>query len=118
MPLWDKTGWIPAPQRVAAVLWITFLMAGVATGAFFSAIDPQELKYCVSFPEVSRLGAYTVGFLHWLGSRWKGWPSNWPSESLSTSSKKPKAWAAASGSKQMPSERFRSSRCRWQAFRT
>ncbi|MGE3774154.1 MAG: hypothetical protein AB7I32_14615 [Gammaproteobacteria bacterium] len=67
MPLWDKTGWIPVPQRVAAVLWITFLMAGVATGAFFSAIDPQELKYCVSFPEVSRLGAYTIGFLlFWL----------------------------------------------------
>ena len=67
MPLWDKTGWIPAPQRVAAVLWITFLMAGVATGAFFSAIDPMELKYCVSFPEVSRVGAYTVGFLlFWL----------------------------------------------------
>lgn len=67
MPLWDKTGWIPAPQRVAAVLWITFLMAGIATGAFFSAIDPQELKYCVSFPEVSRIGAYTIGFLlFWL----------------------------------------------------
>jgi|LNFM01.1.fsa_nt_gb hypothetical protein len=67
MPLWDKTGWIPAPQRVAAVLWITFLMAGIATGAFFSAIDPFELKYCVSFPEVSRIGAYTIGFLlFWL----------------------------------------------------
>ncbi len=67
MPLWDKTGWIPVPQRVAAVLWITFLMAGIATGAFFSAIDPLELKHCVSFPEVSRLGAYTIGFLlFWL----------------------------------------------------
>ncbi len=63
MPLWDKTGWIPVPQRIAAVLWITFLTAGVATGAFFSAIDPLELKYCVSFPEVSRTAAYTIGFL-------------------------------------------------------
>jgi len=63
MPLWDKTGWIPTPQRVAAVLWITFLMAGVATGAFFSAIDPLELKNCVHFPELSRVGAYTIGFL-------------------------------------------------------
>jgi len=67
MPLWDKTGWIPAPQRIAAVLWITFLTAGVATGAFFSAIDPLELKYCVSFPEVGRTAAYTIGFLlFWL----------------------------------------------------
>ena len=67
MPLWDKTGWIPVPQRIAAVLWITFLTAGVATGAFFSAIDPLELKYCVSFPEVSRTAAYTIGFLlFWL----------------------------------------------------
>lgn len=67
MALWDKTGWIPAPQRIAAVLWITFLTAGVATGAFFSAIDPLELKYCVSFPEVSRTTAYTIGFLlFWL----------------------------------------------------
>ena len=66
MPLWDKTGWIPVPQRIAAVLWITFLTAGVATGAFFSAIDPLELKYCVSFPEVSRTAAYTIGFLLFL----------------------------------------------------
>jgi len=67
MALWDKTGWIPVPQRIAAVLWITFLTAGVATGAFFSAIDPLELKYCVSFPEVSRTTAYTIGFLlFWL----------------------------------------------------
>lgn len=67
MPLWDKTGWIPAPQRVAAVLWISFLLAGVATGAFFSAIDPLELRHCVSFPEVSRTAAYTIGFLlFWL----------------------------------------------------
>jgi hypothetical protein len=52
---------------VAAVLWISFLLAGVATGAFFSAIDPLELRYCVSFPEVSRTAAYTIGFLlFWL----------------------------------------------------
>ena len=42
-------------------------MAGAATGIFFSSIDPLELKYCVSFPEVSRTGAYTIGFfLFWL----------------------------------------------------
>lgn len=67
MELLSKTGWWPPSQRLAAVLWISFLMAAVATGAFFSAIDPMELRYCVSFPEVSRMGAYSIGFfLFWL----------------------------------------------------
>lgn len=53
--------------RVAAVLWLSFLMAGVATGVFFSAIDPLELKYCVDFPQVNRTAAYSIGFLlFWL----------------------------------------------------
>ena len=67
MRVWDKGGRIPRTQRIITVLWISFLMAGVATGIFFSTIDPLELQYCVSFPEVSRTGAYTIGFfLFWL----------------------------------------------------
>jgi hypothetical protein len=67
MPLIDKVRHMPVPQRIGAVLWISFLMAIVATGVFFSAIDPLALQYCVTFPEVSRMGAYTVGFLlFWL----------------------------------------------------
>jgi hypothetical protein len=67
MRVWDKSGRIPRVQRIIAVLWLSFLMAGIATGIFFSTIDPVELKYCVSFPEVSRTGAYTIGFfLFWL----------------------------------------------------
>jgi len=67
MRVWDKGGRIPRTQRIITVLWLSFLMAGVATGIFFSSIDPLELKYCVSFPEVSRTGAYTIGFfLFWL----------------------------------------------------
>ncbi len=67
MRVWDKGGHIPRTQRIIAVLWLSFLMAGAATGIFFSTIDPLELKYCVSFPEVSRTGAYTIGFfLFWL----------------------------------------------------
>ncbi|MBI2801149.1 MAG: hypothetical protein HYX63_12875 [Gammaproteobacteria bacterium] len=67
MPLIEQTPWVPAPQRIAAVLWITFLMAALATGVFFSTIDPVELKYCLHFPEVSRMAAYTIGFfLFWL----------------------------------------------------
>ena len=63
MQLLDKVRWMGVPQRVGAVIWIAFLMAIVATGAFFSAIDPLALQYCVAFPEVSRIGAYTIGFL-------------------------------------------------------
>lgn len=59
--------WMPMPARLGAVLWLSFLLAAVATGIFFSAIDPEELRFCVSFPEVSRSGAYTIGFfLFWL----------------------------------------------------
>ncbi|NKB37218.1 MAG: hypothetical protein GKR93_08620 [Gammaproteobacteria bacterium] len=67
MRVWDRSGHIPFAQRVITVLWLSFLMAAMATGIFFSAIDPLELKYCVSFPEISRSGAYTVGFfLFWM----------------------------------------------------
>ena len=65
--LFVPTKWMPVPARFGAVLWLSFLMAAAATGVFFSAIDPDELKFCVSFPEVSRTGAYTIGFfLFWL----------------------------------------------------
>ena len=67
MKVWDKGGRIPRTQRIITVLWLSFLMAGMATGVFFSSIDPLELRYCVSFPEISRTGAYTVGFfLFWI----------------------------------------------------
>ena len=67
MEVWAKIGATTVAQRVATILWLSFLMAGVATGVFFSAIDPLELKYCVDFPEVSRITAYSIGFfLFWL----------------------------------------------------
>lgn len=54
-------------QKIIIILWLSFVMAGIATGVFFSAIDPEVLRGCVTFPEVSRMGAYTVGFLlFWL----------------------------------------------------
>ena len=67
MRIWDKTGRIPPLQRIISVLWLSFLTSGIATGVFFSTIDPMELKYCVNFPEVSRTAAYSIGFfLFWL----------------------------------------------------
>lgn len=67
MQLMARIGAVSVAQRIITVLWLSFVMAGIATGAFFSAIDPLELKYCVSFPEVSRTAAYSIGFfLFWL----------------------------------------------------
>ncbi len=67
METWDRVGSMSVAQRIATVLWLSFLMAGIATGCFFSVIDPFELQYCVDFPEMSRTGAYSIGFfLFWL----------------------------------------------------
>jgi hypothetical protein len=58
---------IPKIQRVVAVLWPSFLTAGIATILFFTAFDPQLLMQVAGYGEISRLGGYTVGFfLFWL----------------------------------------------------
>ena len=59
---------LPLVQKVVAVLWPSFLMAGVATVIFFTVFDPQEISLCMGGSEpVDRLGAYTLGFFaFWL----------------------------------------------------
>ena len=58
---------IPTTQKVIAVLWPSFLTAGVATILFFTAFDPQLVMLASGFEPISRLGGYTVGFfLFWL----------------------------------------------------
>ena len=55
---------IPVIQRVVAVLWPSFITAGIATILFFTAFDPSV--FFVDF-EISRVGAYSIGFfLFWL----------------------------------------------------
>lgn len=67
MATWDQIGSMSVTQRIVSVLWLSFLMAGIATGCLFSLIDPFELKYCIDFPDLSRTGAYSIGFfLFWL----------------------------------------------------
>lgn len=49
------------------VLWPAFLMACVATGLFFSLIDPMELIVLDERVQVPIVGAYTIGFFaFWL----------------------------------------------------
>lgn len=58
---------IPNVQRISAVLWPSFILAGVATAVFFTVFDPLDMLACAGEPPFSRLGAYTIGFfLFWL----------------------------------------------------
>ena len=58
---------IPTVQKIIAVLWPSFLTAGVATILFFTAFDPWELSSDADLEDSSRLGIYTGGFfLFWL----------------------------------------------------
>lgn len=55
---------IPLIQRMVAILWPSFIMAGIATVLFTTAFDPA-----VTFAEydISRLGAYSICFfVFWL----------------------------------------------------
>jgi len=58
---------ISTTQRVISVLWPGFLVASAATVVFFTVFDPEELIASRGGPEVSRLGAYTVGFFLFWG---------------------------------------------------
>ena len=53
---------IPTTQKIIAVLWPSFLTAGVATILFFTAFDPQLLMAVGGYEQISRLGGYTIGF--------------------------------------------------------
>lgn len=58
---------IPLIQRIIAILWPSFLTSGIATVLFFTAFDPQHLLLDTRFAEISRTGAYTIGFfMFWL----------------------------------------------------
>jgi len=57
----------PRIQKIIAILWPSFLTAGLATILFFTAFDPHMLLADTRFADSSRLGAYSVGFfLFWL----------------------------------------------------
>ena len=54
---------IPLVQRVVAVLWPAFIMAGIATVLFTTAFDPAVIF--IDY-DISRLGMYTICFfLFW-----------------------------------------------------
>lgn len=59
-------------RRWGAVLWPSFLVAGIATMVFFANLDPEELR-AATFPqlELSRKFGYTLGFfMFWAVTAW------------------------------------------------
>ena len=58
---------IPTIQKIIAVLWPSFLTAGIATIIVFTAFDPQLIWHASGYGEISRLAGYTIGFFaFWL----------------------------------------------------
>ena len=55
---------IPLIQRIVAILWPSFITAGIATVLFTTAFDPDIIF--VEY-DISRVGAYSISFfLFWL----------------------------------------------------
>lgn len=58
---------IPKIQRIIAIFWPSFIVAGVATVLFFTAFDPVVIMEASDYGAVSRLGGYSIGFfLFWI----------------------------------------------------
>ena len=67
MKIWETTKEIPEPYKFIAVMWLSFLMAMLATLAFYVSFDPNELILCSRLPWNSSIAFYTVTFvLFWL----------------------------------------------------
>lgn len=65
-----REGLSPRAIRLSAILWPSFMVAGVATMVFFAFVDPHELNL-ISFPKInfSRELGYSLGFfLLWLST--------------------------------------------------
>jgi hypothetical protein len=50
-------------QKWMAILWPSFLMAGIAVGVFFSLVNPQEFYLMGKMVDYSTIATYSIGFL-------------------------------------------------------
>ncbi|MCB1803033.1 MAG: hypothetical protein KDI82_15185 [Gammaproteobacteria bacterium] len=58
---------LPVVQQIISVMWPSFLTAAAATIIFFTLFDPVALGQIGGFPDITRMGGYTVGFFcFWL----------------------------------------------------
>ena len=57
----------PPIQIFSALLWPSFIAAGLATIVFFTALDPVAVLECKGAPPLSHTAAYSLGFFgFWL----------------------------------------------------
>lgn len=57
----------PKVQKVASVLWPSFLTAGLATVIFFMVFDPRMVADAGGFSDANMLSIYSIGFFSaWL----------------------------------------------------
>jgi 4-hydroxybenzoate polyprenyltransferase len=58
---------VPRIQQIVAVMWPSFLTAGIATILFFTAFDPEVFVAASGYHPVSRTAGYSIGFFcFWL----------------------------------------------------
>jgi hypothetical protein len=53
---------VPRIQQIVAVMWPSFLTAGLATILFFTAFDPEVILPISGYHNVSRTAGYSIGF--------------------------------------------------------
>ena len=54
-------------RLVVNLMWVSFLVAVLAEGVFFSVFDPEELLHMTQRFDWSPLAGYTVGFFFFWG---------------------------------------------------
>jgi hypothetical protein len=54
-------------QKIIAVLWPSFIVAGLATILSFAFFDPRDLAASAGYSGVSRMAVYSIAFLCFWG---------------------------------------------------
>jgi len=49
-------------KQLIFILWPSFIVAGIATGVFFTLFDPMDLQFFGVPIEASRTAVYSLGF--------------------------------------------------------
>jgi len=63
----ENTQQVPTIQRIASILWPSFITAGIANSFFFTFFDPADLLYAGGYAAISNMAVYSIGFFSfWL----------------------------------------------------
>jgi len=54
---------VPRIQQIVAVMWPSFLTAGIATILFFTVFDPDIILQASGYAVISRTAGYSIGFV-------------------------------------------------------